>query len=140
VLPTDIPDIDKDLMLEMLMRRDGGPIRRQIGGPIPGYGGGDIIPVLAEGGEYIVRKEAARYARPVLDAINSGRIKGYSRGGSVDPVYAVTGDSFEDEFNRIHVKSGMLSVSKQNVLWYRRYNRNPTFVLQQYPALSGAKR
>jgi len=76
-------------------------LRYQSGGPIPGYGGGDIIPVLAEGGEYIVRKEAARYARPVLDAINSGSIKGYSREGSVDPVYAVTGANVEDEFNRI---------------------------------------
>jgi hypothetical protein len=30
------------------------------GGRIPGYGGGDRIPVLAEAGEYIIKKEAVK--------------------------------------------------------------------------------
>ena len=53
--------------------RLGGLIRKMMGGGfLPGYGGGDRVPILAEDGEYMVRKEAVRtYGKSVLDAINS---------------------------------------------------------------------
>jgi hypothetical protein len=37
--------------------RDGGPVRGYLGGAIPGYGGGDIIPAAVEPGEHIWTKE-----------------------------------------------------------------------------------
>ena len=53
------------------------PIRRAGGGDVPGgYGGGDSVPALLESGEFVVRKEAASKYRPILDAMNSGTIKG----------------------------------------------------------------
>jgi hypothetical protein len=43
------------------------------GGLIPGYGGGDTVPVMLEPGEMVIRKEAARENRPLLEAMNTGR-------------------------------------------------------------------
>ena len=40
--------------------RTGGAIRAQEGQFLPGYGGGDKIPVLAEAGEFVLRKEAVK--------------------------------------------------------------------------------
>ena len=57
------------------------PIRRATGGDVPGgYGGGDKVPALLESGEFVVRKEAASKYRPILDAMNSGQIKGFVKG------------------------------------------------------------
>ena len=53
--------------------------KRQEGGPIPGYGGGDQIPVLAERGEWVIRKEAVAYwGNSMMDFINraGGRLMG----------------------------------------------------------------
>jgi hypothetical protein len=64
----------------------------QVGGWVPGYGGGDRYPILTEGGEHVTRKERARLFRPVLDLINRGPIAvarkllpGYRMGGEVVP-------------------------------------------------------
>jgi len=60
----------------------GGFIPRfQTGGKIPGYGGGDTVPILAEKGEFIVNKEAYLKHAPVVNAINSGSIGRYQHGG-----------------------------------------------------------
>jgi phage-related protein len=53
-----------------------------IGGLIPGYGGGDIIPILAERGELILPKEAAGDPRAVSVAAAYG-VPGYAAGGMV---------------------------------------------------------
>jgi TP901 family phage tail tape measure protein len=49
----------------------GKPTKRQTGGPIPGYGGGDIVPTLLEPGEYVVNKKSARQFGPLLEGINN---------------------------------------------------------------------
>lgn len=54
----------------------------QTGGSIPGFGGGDKVPLLAEGGEFVVNKDSARQWLPFLKGINA---KGFQEGGSVDP-------------------------------------------------------
>lgn len=52
-------------------RRWGGMVY----GRLPGFGGGDKIPLLAEGGEWVHRKEAAAlYGNDVMSAINSMRV------------------------------------------------------------------
>jgi hypothetical protein len=48
------------------------------GGKIPGYGGGDTQPILAERGEFIVNKRAAAAYGPLLTGINS-----FAEGGMV---------------------------------------------------------
>ena len=63
-------------------------LRKQSGGKIPGYGGGDKIPALLEAGEYVINKQAATKYHSVLDGINSDRIGRYAGGG---PVYAQKG-------------------------------------------------
>ncbi|MBF0422783.1 MAG: phage tail tape measure protein [Magnetococcales bacterium] len=42
------------------------------GGRLSGYGGGDTVPLLAEPGEIVVRKERSALFQPLLLAINSG--------------------------------------------------------------------
>ena len=44
----------------------------QIGGRVFGYGGGDKIPALLEGGEFIIRKEVAKDFTPLLQRLNEG--------------------------------------------------------------------
>jgi len=56
---------------EVQTKQTGGPIHARTGRHLSGYGGGDRIPLLAEAGEYIVRKEAVRhYGRAVFDSLN----------------------------------------------------------------------
>ena len=44
----------------------------RVGGRLPGYGGGDRVPVLAEAGEFIIRKEAVRkYGHDLFALLNS---------------------------------------------------------------------
>ncbi|HSR23475.1 MAG TPA: hypothetical protein VLW53_07980, partial [Candidatus Eisenbacteria bacterium] len=55
---------------------------RQAGGRIPGYGGGDIVPLMAEPGELILPKHAA--ADPLAVAVASKyKVPGYAAGGFV---------------------------------------------------------
>jgi hypothetical protein len=54
-------------------KRFGGLIHKQHGGFLPGYGGGDQIPLMAEAGEYVLRKEAVRaLGTDFLNALNRG--------------------------------------------------------------------
>jgi len=50
-------------------------LKFQTGGKIPGYGGGDRVPILAEQGEYVVNKHSTANNRQLLDAINAGRVQ-----------------------------------------------------------------
>jgi hypothetical protein len=50
------------------------------GGRIPGYGGGDIVPILAEPGEAIIDKHRARLFAPVLRSMG---VPGFASGGIV---------------------------------------------------------
>jgi hypothetical protein len=54
------------------MKRSLGIPGFQLGGRIPGYGGGDKVPALLEKGEFVVRKEVAREYGDVLENINRG--------------------------------------------------------------------
>ena len=66
--------------------------RYQQGGQLPGYGGGDRRLILAEDGEFIVRKEVAKKYLPELHGLNTGSpIRRYQSGGRVQPQYATTG-------------------------------------------------
>ena len=87
----------RDVLNSMIFRKHGGPIKFAQGGKIPGYGGGDRIPILAEAGEYIVNKQAAKRYHSVLEYINGrgqersevGReIRGFQGGGSVGGYHA----------------------------------------------------
>ena len=61
------------------------PLRRSVGGDIPGYGGGDKVPALLEPGEFVVRKEIASKNKGFLRQLNNGTVKGFNEGGAVGP-------------------------------------------------------
>jgi hypothetical protein len=67
----------------------------QSGGKIPGYGGGDTVPILAEKGEYIINKQSASRYHSVLEAINNKGIQGFQSGGLV---YAQGGFNFGQSY------------------------------------------
>ena len=74
---------DRDRINEIYNRDKEG---KQFGGPIGrrgAYGGGDRRLILAEDGEFMVRKEAVRrLGMPFMRALNEGRIPGFQAGGS----------------------------------------------------------
>ncbi|MBU8912339.1 MAG: phage tail tape measure protein [Desulfobacterales bacterium] len=48
------------------------PVKKAVGGMIPGFGGGDTVHALLEKGEYILRKEAvAKYGLGLISKLNS---------------------------------------------------------------------
>lgn len=55
-------------------RRHGGPVFANTGKQLPGYGGGDKVPVMAEAGEWIINKERSRRFGSLLNAINFGSL------------------------------------------------------------------
>jgi hypothetical protein len=68
----------------------------QLGGYIPGFGGGDTVPWRVEGGEYVVRKEAVRkYGSNLFSAYNNMLVGVNSRLGNIDPSKRSI-DSFKD--------------------------------------------
>jgi tape measure domain-containing protein len=70
----------------------GGPVGMYRGGHLPGYGGGDRIHLLAEAGEFVVRKEAVRYwGMEKLAALNAMRLPRFAAGGLVMPAAASAG-------------------------------------------------
>lgn len=65
---------------------DGGVVKAAGGGYIsgPGTGTSDSIPARLSDGEYVVRAKAVQnLGTPFLDALNSGKIPHFARGGSV---------------------------------------------------------
>lgn len=59
------------------------------GGRIPGFGGGDTVPIMAERGEFVVNKQATAMFEPQLAAMNS-RGLGMQDGGLVTGGAGVT--------------------------------------------------
>ena len=60
------------------------PSKKRWGGIIPGYGGGDRHPILAESGEGIIRKEAVRkYGDAFILALNNMALPKFQDGGIV---------------------------------------------------------
>jgi TP901 family phage tail tape measure protein len=67
-------------------RRTARPIRRSIGGTVPGVGTGDKVPAMLEPGEFVVRRSAvSRIGLDVLNNINAGNTKKFANGGYVPP-------------------------------------------------------
>lgn len=61
-------------------------IHRSSGGPVPGYGNGDTVPAMLEGGEYVIKKDSAQ--KIGYGNLNSMNAKGYANGGQFNiPVY-----------------------------------------------------
>jgi TP901 family phage tail tape measure protein len=63
-----------------------GPKQKRAGGGYltgPGTGTSDSIPIMASHGEFIVNAEDTAKNRAVLEAINSGQVMGYAKGGRV---------------------------------------------------------
>jgi TP901 family phage tail tape measure protein len=60
--------------------RTPAPRRYGNGGMTPGSGNSDTIPALLTPGEFVVKKSAAQRYRGILDAMNSGTIKGFNGG------------------------------------------------------------
>jgi len=67
----------------------------QKGGHILGYGGGDRVPAMLEAGEYVIRKEAVREYKPILEQINRG---GFGDDRNRSRIYE--GNSQQDTTNR----------------------------------------
>lgn len=87
-------------------RQTGGAV---VGpGKIPGFGGGDVIPVLAERGEYIIRKEAvAALGEGFLEAVNATGTQNARetlRGAVASPFYS---QALTDELGRLSGASGL---------------------------------
>ncbi len=116
---------------------NGGP-GFNTGGPIPGYGGGDKVPIMTEGGEHVIRKESVRkLGRNAADAFNRGSVRDliaalpvqhFKEGGEVkgstanvnlslnDKTFAMqaeqsVADEFVDEIKTINIVRGR----KQNI-------------------------
>jgi TP901 family phage tail tape measure protein len=55
---------------------------------LPGYGGGDRVPVMAESGEYIINKESTKKFLPFIEAINQDTISSFGKrfGGFVNSI------------------------------------------------------
>lgn len=67
-------------------RRSARPIRRSIGGTVPGVGTGDKVPAMLEPGEFVVRRSAvSRIGLDVLNNINAGNTKKFQDGGIAMP-------------------------------------------------------
>lgn len=87
------------LVIPVTFRKEGGPIGVpgfSNGGPLPGYGGGDRILALLEGGEFVLRKEAvAAYGRGFVSAINNlslPQLPRFASGGAVGNAAAPAGE------------------------------------------------
>lgn len=62
----------------------------QTGGWIGGHGSGDHVPVLAEPGEFMVKKSIAQQFGGFLNRLNAGLVQGFSMGGIVDSLNSMS--------------------------------------------------
>lgn len=81
----------------------------QQGGLVGGYGGGDRVPIMAEPGEMVMRKEIVAQNRPALEAMNAGE------GGAVihNHIY-LDGDQILEFISRA-TESGRLPIHQNAV-------------------------
>jgi len=64
------------------------------GGRLPGYGGGDRNPILAEDGEWFIRKEAVRkYGDAFMNSVNTMSLPKFQTGGKVGMPVSLGSDS-----------------------------------------------
>ena len=70
-----------------------GPVLRAGGGMIngPGTGTSDSIPARLSDGEFVVNARATSQNQPLLEAINSGQLRGFASGGLVSDLAAPSG-------------------------------------------------
>jgi len=65
-------------------RRGRPPLRRNMGGTIPGSGNTDTVPAMLTPGEFVVNKQATQQNLPILHAINDGQsLPGFNKGGQI---------------------------------------------------------
>lgn len=73
------------------------PIRRAMGGHVPGVGDSDSIPAMLTPGEFVMNKQAARQHTGLLQALNNNK---FALGGVVpSPELARGGGGFAPKFN-----------------------------------------
>jgi hypothetical protein len=95
-------------------------LRRQLGGFIPGFGGGDKVKALLEPGEFVVNKEDARANREILEYINAGR---YQDGGWIKR-WQREGETAADIAKKFALgKAGAIPTSETTERKWRGYQR-----------------
>jgi hypothetical protein len=105
------------------LRTAGDVVRAQTGkwigrrhGKLPGYGGGDRVRVLAEPGEYFVRKEAvSKYGKSFMDSVNNMRFpsRGVDSTAVARSVGGIIGD-FREELRM--ARGGPIARQTANVI------------------------
>jgi hypothetical protein len=85
-----------------------GP-RLAAGGPVSGPGGprSDSIPAMLSNGEYVINAEATRRNRALLEAINSGVVRGFADGGAVGPNVGLSGNTTPGAFTPAGANYGL---------------------------------
>lgn len=74
------------------------PQNRATGGPIAGFGGGDIIPAMLEPGEFVVRKEAvSKVGLAFMDRLNQGALRGFKSGGRAKKPHATPLERIQEQ-------------------------------------------
>ena len=70
-------------VLQLLKLLSGGVRKMASGGVVPGSGNSDKVPAMLTPGEFVVNKKAASQNQSLLEMMNGGEVKGYSKGGAV---------------------------------------------------------
>jgi TP901 family phage tail tape measure protein len=94
-----------------VVAHEGG--RYASGGPVvgPGTGTSDDVPILASNGEYVVNAAAAAKNGVLLDAINSGKMPRYAKGGRVSTAQQAAIDRANAERDARNQAMGGLGLS-----------------------------
>lgn len=85
-------------------KADGGPIEG-------GSGTQDDVPVMAMGGEFMVRKGPAQKHRALLEAINDDRLPKYAKGGHISKAQQKAKAAHDAELQARHGAMGDLTIS-----------------------------
>jgi hypothetical protein len=68
-------------------KNKGGAIKKYAnGGSVSGSGNADTVPAMLTPGEFVVNKKAASQNQGILEMMNGGQVKGYSKGGIVGKI------------------------------------------------------
>jgi TP901 family phage tail tape measure protein len=109
---------DKTVTVTTKYRTVGAPAGYAKGGKLPGFGGGDRHPILAESGEWIINKFAVRkFGDAFMSSINNMTLPKFKDGGKVGASLASsvqnTGTSVLDSlsnFGTVNLTAGDMSV------------------------------